>query len=114
MSQTPPRNFGWCPVHDGAPTTGPRGSQALGALALRGVVPHSATRSPTARLTRAEREVSVLVAEGATNPEIARALGLSRHTVESHLRHIYVKFGFTSRVQLAVLITREIGRELVW
>ena len=60
-----------------------------------------------ARLTPAEREVSNLVVEGASNPQIAGSLGISRHTVESHLKHIVVKLGIGSRVQLAVLMTRQ-------
>lgn len=58
------------------------------------------------QLTPAEQEVSKLIVEGASNPEIAGYLGISRHTVESHLKHIFVKLGIGSRVQLAVLLTR--------
>ena len=56
-----------------------------------------------ALLTRAERDVAALVVDGNTNPEIARLLGISRHTVESHLKHIFVKLAICSRVRLAVL-----------
>lgn len=69
------------------------------------VLPHRDGR-PARPITRAEREVAELVAVGASNPEIARSLGVSRHTVESHLKHLFVKLGLTSRVQLAVLIVR--------
>ena len=69
------------------------------------VLPHRDGR-PTRPITRAEREVAELVAVGASNPEIARSLGVSRHTVESHLKHLFVKLGLTSRVQLAVLMVR--------
>lgn len=57
-------------------------------------------------LTRAELEVSKLVRDGSSNGEIGRLLGISRHTVESHMKHIFVKLGIGSRVQLAVLVAR--------
>lgn len=57
-------------------------------------------------LTRAERGIADLVSTGASNGEIARSLGISRHTVESHLKHIYVKLQIVSRVQLAIWFIR--------
>jgi pimeloyl-ACP methyl ester carboxylesterase/DNA-binding CsgD family transcriptional regulator len=59
-------------------------------------------------LTRAEHRVAEAVAEGLNNPQIAEALHLSRHTVESHLKRIYAKLGVT-RVELATLVTRGPG-----
>lgn len=56
-------------------------------------------------LTKAEQAVAVLVAEGARNHDIARQLGVSHRTVESHLSNIFTKLGFGSRVQLAVWIS---------
>jgi DNA-binding NarL/FixJ family response regulator len=56
-------------------------------------------------LTAAGYRVGEAVAEGLTNPQIASALHLSRHTVESHLKRIYAKLGVT-RVELAALIVR--------
>ena len=53
-------------------------------------------------LTRAEQQVARLVAEGLTNGAVAERLYLSRHTVESHLKHIFTKLGIRSRVALAV------------
>ena len=52
------------------------------------------------KLTRREREVSTLVADGLGNREIAQRLFLSKRTVDSHLEHIFTKLGFTSRTQL--------------
>jgi predicted ATPase/DNA-binding CsgD family transcriptional regulator len=52
------------------------------------------------RLTRREREVATLVADGLGNREIAQRLFLSKRTVDSHLEHIFTKLGFTSRTQL--------------
>lgn len=61
-------------------------------------------------LTEAERSVAALVAEGLSNPAIASRLFVSRHTVESHLKHAYAKLGVSSRVELAALALREDGK----
>ncbi|MEV4949566.1 AAA family ATPase [Streptomyces sp. NPDC053755] len=52
------------------------------------------------QLTPSELRVVRLVAEGLTNREVAERLFLSRHTVDSHLRHSFTKLGVTSRVEL--------------
>ena len=52
-------------------------------------------------LTRREKEIGRLVAEGLGNREIAERLYLSKRTVDSHLEHIFAKLGFSSRTQLA-------------
>jgi DNA-binding CsgD family transcriptional regulator len=51
-------------------------------------------------LTRAERSVTELAVNGLTNREIASRLFMSRHTVDSHLRHIFQKLQINSRVEL--------------
>ena len=56
-----------------------------------------------ASLTDAERRVVSWVARGMTNLSIAEELHLSRHTVDAHLKHVYVKLGIHSRVELTVL-----------
>lgn len=61
---------------------------------------------PLAALTAAEQRVAELVAEGLPNKDIADRLFISRHTVESHLKHVYVKLDLRSRVQLAALVVR--------
>jgi DNA-binding CsgD family transcriptional regulator len=53
-------------------------------------------------LSPRETEVAELVAEGLSNPAIARRLFLSRPTVASHVAHILTKLGFSSRAQIAV------------
>jgi len=55
-------------------------------------------------LTRREKEVAELVAEGLGNREIAERLYLSKRTVDSHLEHIFTKLGFTSRTQVAAWV----------
>jgi DNA-binding CsgD family transcriptional regulator len=56
-----------------------------------------------AALTSAELEVARLVAQGLTNRAVAERLFVSPHTVNTHLRHIFVKLGINSRVELARL-----------
>lgn len=48
-------------------------------------------------LSEREHEVLVLVAEGLSNDEIAKALFISRATVKTHLGHLYGKLGADSR-----------------
>jgi non-specific serine/threonine protein kinase len=52
-------------------------------------------------LSRREMEVAVLVAEGATNAQVAGSLFISERTVESHLASIFNKLGVDSRLQVA-------------
>jgi DNA-binding CsgD family transcriptional regulator len=54
-------------------------------------------------LTGAEVRVAELVARGMTNRAMAEELIVSPHTVDAHLKHMYVKLGIHSRVELTVL-----------
>jgi DNA-binding CsgD family transcriptional regulator len=54
-------------------------------------------------LTVSELRVVELVAEGATNPEAAKRLGISPHTVNTHLRNAYTKLKINSRAELTSL-----------
>jgi DNA-binding CsgD family transcriptional regulator len=58
---------------------------------------------PLVALTGSERRVVDLVVDGLTNREIAALLVVSRHTVDAHLKHIYLKLGIHTRVELTVL-----------
>ena len=53
-------------------------------------------------LTQTEKRVASLVAEGLSNPDVARRLGISHRTVQSHVSHAFEKMGVSSRVELAV------------
>jgi DNA-binding CsgD family transcriptional regulator len=63
----------------------------------------SATRSLSGTLTKREREVLALVAQGLSNSDIARRLGLSRATVAEHVASGADKLGARSRAQAAAL-----------
>nr|WTC14149.1 LuxR C-terminal-related transcriptional regulator [Streptomyces anthocyanicus] len=76
-------------------------------------LPSAGTAAPAANvgwrgLSGSELSVARLIAHGATNREAAQRLFLSPHTVNTHLRHVFVKLGIRSRVQLARLYAREI------
>jgi HD-GYP domain-containing protein (c-di-GMP phosphodiesterase class II) len=51
-----------------------------------------------------DREVEVLnlVAQGCSNPEIGRRLGISRRTAEHHVQHVYTKIGVSTRAAAAL------------
>ena len=57
-----------------------------------------------ASLTLTEQQVAGLVADGASNREIAQRLHLSVKTVEGTLTRVYRKSGLRSRTQLAALV----------
>ncbi|MBV6762904.1 protein kinase domain-containing protein [Rhodococcus opacus] len=55
-------------------------------------------------LTKRERQVADLVAEGLTNQAIANRLVISPRTAQGHVEHILTKLGFTSRTQIAAWV----------
>jgi non-specific serine/threonine protein kinase len=77
--------------------------------------PSASERSGTIRslsiLTEREREVAELIAKGLSNKRIAERLIIAPRTVESHVEHILVKLGFTSRSQIATAWTRSSTEE---
>jgi DNA-binding CsgD family transcriptional regulator len=67
---------------------------------------NESVRTAAAVLSRREREVAQLVANGLSNREIAERLYLSERTVDNHVHHILDKLGFDSRVQVATWMAR--------
>ena len=63
--------------------------------------------SGAAQLTRRERQVVRLVADGRSNDEIGAALGVTTKTVEGHLRRLFERLGAQSRTELATRAVRE-------
>ena len=58
-------------------------------------------------LTSREREVLVLIADGATNKEIAAKLVVSENTARNHVSHILGKLGFSRRSEAAAYAVRK-------
>ena len=57
-------------------------------------------------LTDRQQEILDYVALGYSNPEIARACGISKFTVRNQLVRLFARFGVATRTQLAQLATR--------
>ena len=57
---------------------------------------------PIDSLSQREREILAQVAQGASNKEVARTLGIAEATVKIHMQHIVRKLKLSSRVQAAV------------
>ena len=58
------------------------------------------------RLTRRERQVLALLAEGGNNQTIAESLSMSPETARTHIQNIIEKFGVHSRLEAAALVAR--------
>lgn len=56
------------------------------------------------QLTEREQMVASEVARGATNREIADALGITERTVKAHLSSIFAKSGARDRIQLVLML----------
>lgn len=85
-----------------------RGETVLGGEILSRVVselkrfPEGGAAGPGGALSGRETEVVGLVAGGATNAEIARALYISEGTARNHVSKILRKLGIRDRTQLAI------------
>jgi DNA-binding NarL/FixJ family response regulator len=68
--------------------------------------PGDVADEPANALSLREREVLALLAEGASNKEIARALALSIHTVKFHVATLTEKLGARSRGEAVAIAIR--------
>ncbi|MBO0737453.1 MAG: response regulator transcription factor [Alphaproteobacteria bacterium] len=68
--------------------------------------PEQVRRSPWCELTRRQRDVLSLIAEGRSNKLIADALKMSESTVKAHVKQIIRRLNVANRTQAALLATR--------
>jgi DNA-binding NarL/FixJ family response regulator len=59
------------------------------------------------RMTKREREVIALIAEGLSNKEIAQRLSIATYTVKSHVHNIMEKLALHTRLQIAAFTHTE-------
>jgi DNA-binding NarL/FixJ family response regulator len=78
------------------------------ALAKGGAEPIKGANG-THLLTKREKELVQLVAEGLTNRDIARQLNLAEHTVRNYLFRIFNKLGTSNRLELALYVIKKRG-----
>ena len=53
------------------------------------------------RMTKREREIIALIADGLSNKEIAQRLNIATHTVKSHVHNVMEKLALHTRLQIA-------------
>lgn len=88
------------------------GGAVFGAGVASQVLAQTTTRDGAAAqdahpgLTEREREVLTLVSQGASNPQIARTLGLSLKTVQNYVSRILDKLQLADRTQAALYAAR--------
>ena len=82
-------------------------SQSAANIVLKEITVPSPTEPRLGGLTTRELEVLQQVAQGRTNPQIARELCITDHTVKAHLANILGKLGLENRVQLATYATEQ-------
>jgi DNA-binding NarL/FixJ family response regulator len=90
-------------VHDGHTLLAPEAAGVLTAPGRRTAV------TGIGALTSREREVLALLADGRSNREIARLLGVSEKTVKTHVSAVLAKLGAADRTQAAVIAVRHAG-----
>jgi DNA-binding CsgD family transcriptional regulator len=70
----------------------------------RRIVSHPRAKTGWDSLTDSELTVVNLIAQGATNRDVAEQLHLSLHTVKTHVHNAFAKLGINSRAQLTQLM----------
>jgi DNA-binding CsgD family transcriptional regulator len=94
-------------VAQGAGQLGARPIAGLAEKRLRGLGVRTWRRSAAGEraLTEREHEIARLIAAGASNPEIAQRLFVSRKTVERHVSNVLRKVGVRNRAELAARVS---------
>jgi DNA-binding CsgD family transcriptional regulator len=79
---------------------------SLVALCENAQTPALVSAGDVVPLTRREREIATLAAEGLSSKDIAERLFLSARTVDNHLQRVFTKLGVTRRAELAGALAR--------
>lgn len=72
------------------------------------IFPQASKAEPVHLLSKRERDVLEHLVHGLSNPEVAAALHLSRHTIKQHASGVYRKLGVRNRAEAASL-ARQLG-----
>jgi DNA-binding CsgD family transcriptional regulator/tetratricopeptide (TPR) repeat protein len=80
--------------------------ETVGFAATSGSAPSRSKTGRSSALTRREREVLALIAEGLTNGQIAEALFISESTAGVHVSNILGKLGVAGRTEAATIALR--------
>lgn len=83
------------------------GSYLAPGVATRVLAEVGSPRRSTGTLTAREQEVMQQVAEGLSNKQIARALGITERTVKFHLTSIFNRLGAENRAQAVALALQQ-------
>jgi DNA-binding CsgD family transcriptional regulator len=81
-----------------------RRSRMLAAQCEGAVTPGLIQTDTVVPLTRREREIARLAAEGLASKDIAERVHLSVRTVDNHLQNVYSKLGVTGRTELSIAL----------
>jgi DNA-binding CsgD family transcriptional regulator len=91
-------------THDQHHMRSPAGPDVILDVEVQGVrcvlslVPQRPVTAP--RLSRRQFEIATMIADGLTNREIASTLQISEWTVATHIRHVFAKFGVSTRAAM--------------
>ena len=92
-------------VADGGKVLPPEMTSSLFSQIAEAAIRRSYTTTKEATgLTRREREVVEMIGDGLSNKAIARAIGISPHTVKSHVRNIMDKLALHTRLEIAAFL----------
>ncbi len=91
-------------AHDAMAGANPVSSTASTHL-VRAFLRNTTRSLPDISLSAREREILLLLLRGQNTKDISQRLDISIHTVYSHLKTIFSKYGVTSRVELIAKVT---------
>lgn len=89
---------------------------ALTGTLLSHIVDQAVARSTASvleavQMTKREREITSLIAEGLSNKEIAQRLNIATYTVKSHVHNVLEKLALHSRLQIAAYAHKSSGAQ---